>query len=87
MSTGSSIAGVFDLHIARIQRIVNEEFSGSLAVFDQKAWPLISFQIQDAQGTILSRPNLPFSLAELQQFSDKRLRSAIRRLCEFSNSK
>lgn len=87
MMSGSGIAGVFNSHVARIKRIVTEEYSGCSAVFDQSAWPLISFQVQDAHGTILSRTTPPFSIAELEEFTDSKLRSAIRGLCEFSNSK
>jgi hypothetical protein len=42
---------------------------------------MIRFRIQDAQGTILSRVYPRFTIAELEEFSDYRLRSAIRRLC------
>ncbi len=84
MTTGPVIAGVFDQHVARIRRIVTEEFSGCSAIFDQEAWPMIRFRVQDADGTILSRAYPPFSIAELEEFTDYRLRAAIRRLCGLS---
>jgi len=87
MTTTAGIASVFDLHVERIKRIVTEEFSGGSAVLDQTAWPMISFRVQDAQGAILSRTTPPFSIAELEEFTDLKLRLTIRRLCEPSGSK
>lgn len=79
-----SITGLFDKHVARIQRIVNEEISGGSAIFDQGAWPMIQFRVEEAHGTILARTSPPFSIAELEQSSDSRLRSIIRRLSGLS---
>ena len=42
MTAASGIAGLFDLHVERIERIVIEKFWGGSVVFDQKAWPMIS---------------------------------------------
>jgi hypothetical protein len=81
MTSSPGIAGLFDQHVARINRIVKEEFSGGSAIFDQNAWPMIQFRVRDANGTILSKTYPPFSIAELEEFTDRRLRSAIRRLC------
>lgn len=81
MTSSPGIAGVFNQHIERIKRIVNEEISGGSAIFDKDAWPMIRFQVVDAAGMQLARPYTPFSLAELEEFTDHKLRSKIRRLC------
>lgn len=75
---------VFDQHIARIKRIVNEDLSGCLVIFGKDSWPMIRFRVQDAQGGILSATCSQFTLAELEEFSDRNLRSAVLRLCELS---
>jgi hypothetical protein len=82
MATGIDIQSVFDQHTARIRRIVGEEFAGGSAMFDKNAWPLIRFQVHDAQGRILSTSYHPFSVAELVSLTDDKLRAAIRKLCE-----
>ena len=80
MSPKFGILSVFDHHIARIKRIVEEEFSGCSVVFDQNAWPFIRFHIQDSQGAMRSQSYPRYSIAELEKLSDEKLRSAIRRL-------
>jgi hypothetical protein len=74
----SSIGILYDHHADRIKRIVEQEFSGCSAVFDQSAWPLFQFHVQDAQGTIVLRQR-PLSLAELERLTDDKLRAAIMR--------
>jgi hypothetical protein len=84
MTTGPAITGVFDQQMARIKRIVQEEVPGYSAIFDRAAWPMIRFRVQDAQGTIVTMPHSQFSIAELEEFSDQKLRSVIRRFCRIS---
>jgi hypothetical protein len=72
----SSIGILYDHHVDRIRRIVEQEFSGCSAIFDQSAWPLFQFHVQDARGTILLRQR-PLSLAELERLTDDKLRAAI----------
>jgi hypothetical protein len=74
----ASINVVFDEHVARIKRIVEQEFPGCSVVFDQRAWPLCRFHIQDAQETIVSSAR-SFSLAELENLTDDKLRLTLRR--------
>jgi hypothetical protein len=78
------IVGVFDQQVGRIKRIVEAEFTGASVTFDQKAWPMIRLRVLDAQGVTVSRPHPGFTLAELDDLSDRRLRSTIRRLCGHS---
>jgi hypothetical protein len=82
LSARPGIGGIFDHQVARIRRIVEEEFSGCSAAFDQGAWPMVRIRIQDANGEVVSKTHAPFSIAELQGFSEARLRSAIRNLCD-----
>jgi hypothetical protein len=84
MTKGPAITGVFDLHIARIKRLVQEEIAGSSAVFDPSAWPMIRFRVQDGQGAMLTEAHRQFSIAELEICSDQKLRSEIRRFCGLS---
>lgn len=74
----SSIGILYDHHVDRIKRIVEQEFSGCSAIFDQGAWPLFQFQVQDAQGTIVLKQR-PLSLAELERLTDDKLRASITR--------
>ena len=67
----SSIGILYDHHVDRIRRIVEQEFSGCSAIFDQSAWPLFQFHVQDARGTILLRQR-PLSLAELERLTEDR---------------
>jgi hypothetical protein len=55
---------VFGRHVARINRIVIEEFSGRSAIFGEDVWPMVRFRIQDAQGTILSGTHPSYTIAE-----------------------
>jgi hypothetical protein len=48
-----------------------------------KGW-VIRFGVQHTHCTILSKAYEPFSIAEMEEFTDQRLRSAIRRLCGLS---
>jgi hypothetical protein len=82
MTTGFDMERVFDQHTARIKRIVGEEFAGGSAMFDKNAWPLIRFQVHNAQGRVMSTSYRPFSIAELVSLTDEKLRAAIRELCE-----
>jgi len=84
LSARPGIGGIFDLQVARIKRIVEEEFSGCSAAFDKGAWPMVRIRIHDANGEVVSKTHSPYSIAELQGFSEDRLRTAIRRLCASS---
>ena len=75
----ASISVLYDQHGARINRIVEQECSGCSAIFDRTAWPLLRIHIQDHQGTIVSRVR-SFSLAELENLTDDKLRATIRKL-------
>jgi hypothetical protein len=72
----------FEEHIERIKRIVEEEVPGCSASFDQGAWPIIRFVVQDAQGITVSRMYSNFSISDLENMPDRKLRALIRRRCE-----
>jgi hypothetical protein len=77
---------VFEQHVARIKRIVAEELSGCSPVFDQCAWPIIRFRVQDAHGVTVSKVQSNFSMAELERLADRKLRSMIRNRCQLSET-
>jgi len=72
----------FDQHVERIKRIVEAEFSHCSAVFDPHGWPIVRFRVKDAHGTVMSRTHADFSLADLENMTDQKLRSVIRRRCQ-----
>jgi hypothetical protein len=72
----------FDHHVERIKRIVEEELPGCSASFDQAAWPIVRFSVENAHGATVSRMCSNFSMAELNKMNDRKLRSVIRRRCE-----
>jgi hypothetical protein len=72
----TDISALYEQHVARIKRIVEQEYSGCSAIFDRGAWPLFRFHIEDGQGAIVSKPQA-FSLAELEGLSDKKLRMRV----------
>jgi hypothetical protein len=72
----------FDQHVERIKRIVEEEFSPCSAVFDPRGWPIVRFRVKDTRGTVMSRTHADFSLADLENMTDQKLRSVIRRRCQ-----
>lgn len=72
MSRGG-ISDLYDQHVARIKRIVEQEFSGCSAIFDRSAWPLFRFCVQDPQGTIVTSAR-SLSLAELEALTDDKFR-------------
>jgi len=74
------VTGVFDQHTARIKRIVEEEFPGCTAIFEQSAWPFLRFHIEDAQGGIVSRTRHFHTIAEMENLKDDRLRKSIQKL-------
>jgi len=67
--------------VARINRIVKEEFSGCSAIFDKDVRPMVRPRIQDAQGTILSRTHPRYTIAELEELSDYRPSVSNTELC------
>jgi hypothetical protein len=72
----------FDQHVERIKRIVEEEFSHCSAVFDPRGWPIARFRVKDTRGTVMSRTYSDFSMADLENMTDQKLRSLIRRRCQ-----
>jgi IS1 family transposase len=81
-----SIHQVFEHHAARIQRIAGEEIPGSSVIVIRDAWPLFQIRIEDMHGTIRSKISRGYSIREMERFTDRRLRTAIRKLCSLSHS-
>jgi hypothetical protein len=84
MASTLGVVKLFDQQSQRIKRIVEEEFSGYSAAFDRTAWPMVQFRLQDQHGALCSLKSLHFSISELQEFSDSRLRAAIQKLRSYS---
>jgi len=74
-----SISDLYDRELARIKHAVEQELPGCSAIFDLSAWPLFRFHIQNSRGKVVARPQ-PFSLAELDDFTDAQLGATIRAL-------
>jgi hypothetical protein len=72
----------FEQHVERIKRIVEEEVPGCSACFDQGAWPIIRFVVQDGQGITVSRMYSNLSISDLENMTDRKLRALVRRRCE-----
>jgi hypothetical protein len=71
--------------VERIRSVVADDFPHYSVVFDEDAWPMVRFRIQDMSGTMLSRACPPFELWELEGLTKDDLRSMIRRLCGSPN--
>jgi hypothetical protein len=54
--------------------------SGCSAIFDQSAWSLLRFHIEDAKGDTVSRDRHFHTIAEMERLTDDRLRASIRNL-------
>jgi hypothetical protein len=72
-------------HKQRIKEIVEEEFPGSTVAFEEQSVGTIRFTVYDAHGRPISKGVPHYPLAQIEEWSDIRLRFVIQRYCRNSD--
>lgn len=67
----------------RIVAITEEDIPESKVIFDEDAGDFLRFRIEDSSGHIISRAFPHLRPAEIDDWSDDKLRTILRTLCAF----